>query len=160
MNPTELSLLQAMECDLPCEPRPFARLAERFGLAEQELLCALQEGLASGLIRRYGARISHQQAGFDANVMVVWQVAPAQVERAGQAMASHPAVSHCYERPAFPGFPYNLYTMIHGRAAEECRRAIAEISAQSGVTSYRALWTTREFKKTTPSYSALLANPD
>jgi len=152
----ERSLLKAMESDLPCERRPFLRLAEQFGLGEAELLKALRQGLKKGLIRRYGARISHYQAGFSCNAMVVWQVPSGEVERTALILASHAAVSHCYERPTFPGFPYNLYTMIHGRRREECEKVIAEIAEASGVKCYRALWTTKEFKKSTPCYSRLL----
>jgi len=151
-----LPLLKAMESDLPCEARPFLRLAERFGISEAELLEGLTAGLANGLIRRFGARISHQEAGFNSNVMVVWQVHADEIERVGAVMAAHPGVTHCYERPAFPGFPYNLYTMIHGRSAEECQQAIDSIASRSGISSYRALRTTKEFEKSTPTYSQLL----
>ncbi len=151
-------MLQALESDLPCEPRPFLRLAEKFGVSEEELLQSLRQGLKEGLLRRYGARVNHYRAGFSHNVMVVWQIPEEEVEKAAAIMASHPAVSHCYERPSFPTFPYNLYTMIHGRSREGCEAAIAQIAADSGVRTYRALWTVKEYKKTTPIYSQLFAS--
>jgi siroheme decarboxylase len=160
VNPLPLSLLKAMEANLPCEPRPFLRLAQRFGLTEDELLRTLRECLDSGMIRRYGARIKHQEAGFSANVMVVWQVSEDDVDRVAASMVPHPAISHCYERPAFPGFPYNFYTMIHGRSRAECEAVISQLSSQSGVTAYRALWSVKEFKKATPCYSELLAQTE
>jgi DNA-binding Lrp family transcriptional regulator len=156
MNALEKKFIRALESDLPGESRPFLKLAEQFGLSEGELLNSLKALIADGTIRRYGARVSHQRVGFSANVMVIWQAPSEEVEKIGQIMATFAAVSHCYERPTFPGFPYNLYTMIHGRSREECETVIAEISSVSGVTSYRALWSIKEFKKSTPRYSELL----
>jgi hypothetical protein len=63
-------------------------------------------------------------------------------------------VSHCYQRPRFAGFPYNLYTMIHGRSREECESAAGTISEQTGIADYALLYTTEEFKKTSPEYFA------
>ena len=145
-------LLAALQLDLPCERRPFACLAERVGVSEGELLESLRAGLDDGLIRRYGARVQHHSAGYQANVMVVWQVAPESVEEVGGKLALHPAVSHCYERPTFEDFPYNLYTMIHGKSRADCERVIAELQAVTGVREFAALWTKREFKKSAPRY--------
>jgi siroheme decarboxylase len=156
MSALEITFIKALESDLPCESRPFQKLAEKFGLTEEELIGTLKSCIAEGTIRRYGARISHQRVGFSANVMVVWQVPSEAVEKVGEIMASFAAVSHCYERPTFAGFPYNLYTMIHGRSREECEKVITEISAASEIKSFRALWTTKEFKKSVPLYSELL----
>jgi DNA-binding Lrp family transcriptional regulator len=156
MSALEKKYIKALESDLPGESRPFLKLAEQFGLSEGDLLNSLKALLSDGTIRRYGARVSHQRVGFSANVMVVWQAPSEEVEKIGQIMATFGAVSHCYERPTFPGFPYNLYTMIHGRARGACEKVIAEISAATGVTCYRALWSIKEFKKSTPVYSELL----
>ena len=160
MKVPALSVLKAMETDLPTEPRPFLKLADRFGTTEQEVLEALQRGLETGLVRRYGARIAHQQAGYAANVLVVWQVEHSELDRMGFLMAAHPAVSHCYERPVIEGFPYNLYTMIHGRSRAECEQVIAQLAEKSGLTSYRTLWTVKEYKKSVPRYSELLLAED
>jgi siroheme decarboxylase len=157
-TPLPHHLLMAMESDLPCESRPYQRIAEYYGMTEVELLNALREGIGSGLIRRYGARVRHQSAGYTANVMVVWQVTDDIVDDVAVKMTSHPAVSHCYMRPSFPGFPYSLYTMVHGRSREECEVAISELAQQNGLAEYETLWTAKEYKKTTPCYSQLLAD--
>lgn len=151
-------MLMAMESDLPCDSRPYQRIAEHFGVTEAELLEALREGIGSGLIRRYGARVRHQSAGYTSNVMVVWKVADEIVDHIAAKMTCHTAVSHCYMRPSFPGFPYSLYTMVHGHSREECEVAISELAQQSGLMDYETLWTVKEYKKTTPCYSQLLAD--
>ena len=148
----EPRLLSALQIDLPLTERPFAALAEPVGLTEAELLAGLAVALESGEVRRYGARVQHRALGFTANAMVVWAAPPARVEEAGRLMAQHPAVSHCYERPTFDGFPYNLYTMIHGRRREECEAVAEELARATGLSEWRSIYSRREFKKQAPSF--------
>ena len=56
-------------------------------------------------------------------------------------------VSHCYLRATVPGWPYGLYTMIHGRGREDCAMAIDEIAAVTGPRDRAELWTKKQYKK-------------
>jgi len=84
--------------------------------------------------------------------MIVWRAPEERVEEIGQALARQPEVSHCYQRPPFEGFPYNLYAMVHGRSREECERVARRLSAQVGLHDYRILFSTCEFKKASPRF--------
>jgi hypothetical protein len=75
-----------------------------------------------------------------------------EVEQLGETMARFRAVSHCYLRPTYPDWPYNLFTMIHGRSAEDCEAVLAEISRETGITEFSALYSTKEYKKTRVEY--------
>lgn len=152
MNKLDESIIIALQNGLPVTERPFAEIAEKIGISEEELLGKLAEWKERGIIRRFGAILRHHNAGFAANAMTAWVVPPERVDEVGPIMASFPEVSHCYERPPFPGFPYNLYTMIHGRTREECAAVAEKISRATGITEYRALYTTKEYKKTSPMY--------
>jgi DNA-binding Lrp family transcriptional regulator len=98
-------------------------VAERVGISEAELLDKVREFIADDIIRRFGATLRHQRTGFDANAMVVWEVEPERAEEVGNIFASFREVSHCYQRPAMPDWPYRLFTMIHGSSSEVCRAA-------------------------------------
>ena len=74
------------------------------------------------------------------------------MEEVGERLAAFRRVSHCYHRPAAPGFPYNLYTMVHGRDEDECRRLVDEMSREAGVDEYQMLFSQRELKKTSMQY--------
>ena len=63
-------------------------------------------------------------------------------------MAQKPYISHCYERPAFEGFPYTLYAMMHAQSAEELDRNIKEAAESIGNPDYVVLRSVRELKKT------------
>lgn len=148
--------MAALEADLPLCPEPFAALASAHGAGGAEILEALQALKADGRIRRYGALVSHRLLGFVANAMTVWHVPAERVEEVGAALASSAHVSHCYERPAFPEFPFNLYAMVHERSREQCLSVIEDLARDCGEGPPAVLWSTKEFKKSSPSYADML----
>jgi DNA-binding Lrp family transcriptional regulator len=148
----DIRAVRALQRDLPADPQPFAALASQAGMTEDELLARAKAFLETGAMRRYGAALRHREAGFLANAMSVWKVPEEAVERVGLTMAAHPAVSHCYERPTYPDWPYCIFAMIHGRKPEDCERAARELSQATGITDYLLLYSTREFKKTRVKY--------
>ncbi len=89
--------------------------------------------------------------------MTVWALPPDKVEAAGKCLASSPDVSHCYERPVFAGFPYNLYGMIHAPSRPQCVAKVYHLSGACGIGEPVMLFSEREFKKTVPRYGKLLA---
>lgn len=155
MTAIDRALVAILEGDLPCVSRPFQALAERAGdrqITEQTLLDTLRRWLDDGVIRRYGALVAHRALGYQANAMIVWRAPEERIEEIGQALAGRREVSHCYQRPTFEGFGYNLYAMVHGRSREECEDIARRLSAEVGLDEYRILFTTREFKKTSPTF--------
>jgi len=118
---------------LPLEPHPFAA----FGVPEAELIAALGRWLESGVVRRIGAVVRHRPLGYEANAMVVWEVADAEANAAGRRLAADPAVSLCYRRArALPAWPYNLYCMLHGRERAAVTQSIERLCAQHGMARY------------------------
>jgi DNA-binding Lrp family transcriptional regulator len=98
-------------------------------------------------MRRFATILNHRKAGFSANAMSVWTVPEADGERLGRQLAEFSAVSHCYLRPTYPGWPYNLFAMVHAKTQEACDTLIEEMAAETGLTEYGKLYSTREFKK-------------
>ena len=122
--------------DIPHTLTPF----KDWGIAVDEL----RGDVAQGRMRRFGAILRHQDAGFAYNAMICFN-APSE---AGDVLASKPYISHCYERPAFDGFPYNLYAMMHAQSAEELDRNIKEAAESIGNPDFVVLHSVRELKKT------------
>ncbi|MEE8187055.1 MAG: hypothetical protein V3T99_05285, partial [Nitrososphaerales archaeon] len=44
-----------------------------------------------------------------------------------------PQVSHCYQRPVYPDWPYNVFSMIHCKSQEEASDVAKEIQNQINV---------------------------
>jgi len=148
----EKALIARLQRQLPIVARPFAILAGDLGVSEDEVIACVQGMKEKGYLRRIAAVLWHRTAGFEANGMGAWNVPDAKCRQIGEQMASFPEVTHCYQRPRFPGWRYNLYTMIHGHTREECRAVAGRIASSTGITDYDILFSTREFKKTSPVY--------
>jgi DNA-binding Lrp family transcriptional regulator len=127
-------------------------MAKRLGRSEKWVLVHVRKLVRKKVLRRIAAILIHRRAGFRANGMGVWEAPPTDCDRVGRIMASFPEVTHCYRRPSFPGWPYTLYTMIHGRTRAECRAVARRLSKATGIYRYNILFSTREFKKTSPVY--------
>ena len=146
-------ILRIVQKDLPDSLTPFADIARETGTSEEEVLDLLRTLKEEGVIRRFGASIKHQRAGWSANAMVGWIVGEDEVDELGRKAAEHPHVSHCYYRPsAVEDWPYELYTMIHGRSSEECSAVLEELKQMLGKSDYLVLHTIRELKKISPTY--------
>ena len=145
-------LIRQIQGDLPITLTPFKPLARQLGLEEEEFLGRVHNLLRRGMIRRFGAILRHQKAGYQGNAMVVWKVPEDQVPQVSRAMTSFPNVSHCYLRTPLPHWPYNLYTMVHGRGDADCRLAAKKIAEATGLKDYRLLFSRREHKKSSMRY--------
>lgn len=151
-TPDELAVVRALQADLPLVPSPFAALAEGTGLTEARLLELTLQFLAGKQLRRFAAVLRHRQAGFRANAMGVWAVPDARIDEVGQQLASYKVVSHCYQRPTYPDWPYALFTMIHARHADDIEEAAGAMSQATAVSEYALLYSTKEYKKTRVRY--------
>lgn len=143
----EKQLLQELQIEIPLVSRPFLVLAQKLNLSEEEVLTKIKELIASRIIRRFGATLAHQQVGYVVNAMVVWQVPNAQIKEVGRKLASFPEITHCYARlPQFK-WPYNLYTMVHGKTHQQCQEIINTLVKASGINDYCVLFSLAELKK-------------
>ena len=111
---------------------------------------ALRDDFVQKRMRRFGAILRHQDAGFAFNAMVCFD-APGS---AGDVLAQKPYVSHCYERPSFEGFPYTLYAMMHAQSAAELETFIKGAAESIGSPDYVVLHSLRELKKTSFDFFA------
>ena len=143
-NAKDRHRINALSKDIPHTLTPFSDL--EIDISE------IRGDLDLKIMRRFGAVLRHQQAGFDANAMVCFSVKDA--DSAGKALAENPHISHCYERSPFEGFPYNVYAMFHATGAEELQAAINGSVALLGNPDHAVLTSLKELKKTSFVYFA------
>ena len=150
---SERAVLRIVQKNLPDSLTPFADIAAVAGMEEEAVLAFLRSLLADGSIRRFGASLKHQKAGYAHNAMVAWIASRELADAAGPVAARHPLISHCYFRPSSaPDWPYELYTMIHGRQPGEHAAVIAELVAATPLREYVVLESVRELKKISMRY--------
>lgn len=157
------ALIRVLQGDLGATMCPFAQAAKDVSgqvgrsLSEEWVIERTCELHTAGVIRRFGAMVRHRRMGFSSNAMAVWDVPDNQVLAAGAILATPAAVSHCYQRPRCVTWPFNLYTMIHGRDRASCERVAVHLHNELAckgieVPQPRLLLSTREFKKTSMRY--------
>lgn len=146
-------ILRRVQGNLPDSPTPFADIAAEVGVTEDEVLDLIRSLKADGAIRRFGATLRHQKAGYAHNAMVAWFVEDGQdIDEVGRKMAARPEISHCYHRRNCMDWPYNIYTMIHGQAPDDYKKVVEELIEETGVTQYDVLESVKELKKSSMVY--------
>ena len=145
-------VIRELQEDLELVPRPFDGMAQRLGVSTADLFALAEEFQQRRIMRRYSAVLHHRRSGFKANAMIVWKVPEERAEDVGMTMAQHNAVTHCYQRPTFPDWPYSHFTMVHATSTEGCEEIEREISEATGITDRLLLYSTREYKKTRVRY--------
>jgi DNA-binding Lrp family transcriptional regulator len=148
----EKRIIAVIQGDMPIVAQPYTQIAQELGIEERQLLEVLKDLVRRGVIRRFGATLRHQKTGYAANAMTAWIVAEDRLEEVGRIMASFKEVSHCYRRDPTEEWRYNLYTMIHGKDEDHCRRTAAKMAKKADVRQYQLLFSRRELKKTSMKY--------
>ena len=148
----EKLLILELQKDMPILSNPFAEWAQNAGVTVEQLLKAARKFIELGQMRRFAALLHHRKAGFKANGMGIWAVPEEKVEEIGAKMASFKAVSHCYKRPSYPDWPYNIFTMVHGKDKEECENLLQAIEDEVGIKDRDVLYSTKQYRKIRLSY--------
>lgn len=120
-------------------------------MSETEILTTIRTLREKGYIRKFGAVLRHQKAGYTENALVLWAVPEQRIRETGNVFARLSFISHCYERkPAFMN-RYNIFTMLHadGRSISSLIKDMVHLT---GHKDYLILKSVKEFKKTSPEY--------
>ena len=149
----DVAVVRATQGDLPVVSEPYAPAAAELGWTVPELLEHMEGMKERALLRRVAAILFHRRAGFSANGMGVWKVPEDRIADLGPRMAAYRGISHCYQRPTYPDWPYSVFTMAHGRSKEECDAILDAIEEQiEGIEGRATLYSSTEFKKVRLQY--------
>ena len=145
------ALIAATQGGLPLVTSPYEAVGAMLGVSGERVRERLGQMLDQGLVRRIGAVPNHYRLGYTANGMSVWDVDDARIAELGPRVAELVGVSHCYRRPRHPpGWPYNLFAMLHGTSREAVERQAQDIVALLGEAcrGHDILYSTAILKKT------------
>jgi siroheme decarboxylase len=159
LNPEKVQLserdkefIRELQKDLEVVPEPFKDLADNLGITTSELFTKAKEYEDMGIMRRFAAILRHREVGFLANGMVVWNVPVDKIDDIGFKLAAFPQVSHCYRRPIYPDWRFNLFSMVHARTLDAAEKMAVEMSDAIGIHDFQILFSSREFKKERVKY--------
>ena len=90
MTDPDRRLIAALAPGLPRVSRPFAAVAQRAGIDEDEAIERLSRLVETGVVKRFGLVVRHRELGFRATAMVAWDVPDARAPAAGRRLAARP----------------------------------------------------------------------
>src|SRR6266540_2412478 len=152
ISPRDTDFIRQLQKDLKIISEPFSEPASNLGISTNDLFKMAKAYQDAGVMRRFAAILRHREAGFVANGMVVWKVPEDKIDDVGYKLASFPQVSHCYRRPVYPDWEFNLFSMIHARTFESAEKTASEMFSLIGIIDYKILFSSREFKKVRVKY--------
>jgi siroheme decarboxylase len=157
---TDIAVIRALQGPMEVSDRPYDAAADAVGMDPSVFLEHLSGMVDRKLLRRVAAILFHRRAGFSANGMGVWRVPEDEIQETGRRMAAFRGISHCYQRPTYPDWPYSVFTMAHGRSKEECDAVLDSIAEECGLAGpdRATLYSSTEYKKVrlhyfTPDYA-------
>ena len=157
LDACDRSICTALEPGLSVTPHPYAAMAALCQETEADILERIAHLQDSGVIRRFGVIVRHRELGYTANAMVVWNIPDAYVTQAGHALGADAAVTLCYQRPRrLPDWPYNLFSMVHGRDRQAVLAEVARLRTLLGLDELDCvpLFSHRRFKQCGARYGA------
>ena len=160
LSDLEARLLLEIQDGFPLSATPYRDVAEAVDADVADVLAAVERLRDQGCIKRIGCVVNHVVTGFRNNCMVVWDVPDDRLDELGEAAGELPYVTLCYHRPRRPeqGWPYNLFTMVHGREADAVDAKIDELAADYLPFDHERLYSTETLKQTGAQYEDLVGS--
>ena len=152
MNKIQIQLIRELQHGIKLERRPFMRLARDLGLTEEQVIEQMKTWQTEGVIRRIGISVRPERMGYTTNALIAWAVPEERLEEVGTGLSRVKEISHCYERECPPGWPYNIYTMVHAKSPEHLQELIEQQKQQLGLEKFKVFATVKELKKTSMRY--------
>jgi DNA-binding Lrp family transcriptional regulator len=145
----DVAVIRALQGPMEVCDRPYDGAAAAVGMDVEAFLEHLRAMVERKLLRRVAAILYHRRAGFSANGMGVWRVRAERIDEVGRRMAAVRGISHCYQRPTYPDWPYSVFTMAHGRSKPECDAILDRIADEHALhgPDRATLYSSTEFKK-------------
>ena len=156
LSKLERRLVTAIQSGLPISSRPYAEIGEHIGMDEKEVIERITTLQQAGIIKRMGIVVRHHELGYTANAMVVWDVPDERLDEVGEQLGAERCVTLCYQRPRrLPEWPYNLFSMIHGKERAlvlDYINSIIQSRHLSGIP-HKVLFSGKRFKQRGARYS-------
>lgn len=150
LDEQDQALITLIQTGLSLCATPYAELAKQLGINESEVLTRLQRLNNENVIKRFGVVVRHHELGYRANAMTVWNIPDQDISELGTCMGQFEFVTLCYQRPRrLPGWPYNLFTMIHGKDRNHVLANIQTLIERCSLENieHDVLFSTRRFKQ-------------
>jgi siroheme decarboxylase len=141
MDTIDKKILNIIQKDFPVVAEPFKVVAEKLGVAEDEVLERIRNLQEGGIIRRIGAVFDSKKMGY-ASTLCAARVPKEKLKKFVAVVNSYAGVTHNYRR----SHEYNVWFTFIAPDQETLNRCLAEIRDKTGVTEIISMTATKTFK--------------
>lgn len=141
MDDIDKALLNRIQSDFPIDARPYARIGDELGLAEDEVIERVRRLKKNDIIRRIGGNFSPEKLGF-VSTLCAGKVPAEKLDYFTSIVNSYPGVTHNYLR----NNSFNVWFTFIAPSAEEIEKSLEEISEKTGIHEILNLPATRVYK--------------
>lgn len=141
LNEIDKKILRELQENLPIVKRPYASVAGKIGVTEEEFFSRVKKFIARGVIRKFGLRIDSKKVGF-ASTLVAMKVPKDKLDEIAGQLNSYESVTHNYARD----HEYNLWFTLIDRDEEALKKTLEQIGREVEHEEMLNLPVLRKFK--------------
>ncbi len=134
-------ILNNIQTDFPIDPRPYKIMAQKLGLAEDDLIKRIKQMKKDMLIRRIGGNFSPDRLGYHSTLCAA-SVPEDKIAVFTQTVNAYPGVTHNYRRD----HQFNIWFTFIAPSVEIIQSNLAKISHATGIKTILNMPATRVFK--------------
>lgn len=128
LDAADRRILDLIQASFPIVPRPYAEIAEKCGLSEEEALQRVRRLREVGIIRRLGANFRSDKLGF-CSTLCAASVPPEKLRNFVALVNAQPGVTHNYLRR----HKYNVWFTLIGPSRAENAALIERMERETGI---------------------------
>jgi DNA-binding Lrp family transcriptional regulator len=100
-------LLRTLQNICPIVPQPYLEIAKKLGRTEEQIISRLKQLVDSGIIRKFGAKISPRKIGY-VSILVASNIPEAEIDSVADIINEYSGVTHNYIREGEPNLWFTL----------------------------------------------------
>jgi len=141
MDKTDQDLLNLIQRNFPVHPRPYALLAEKLEISEEEAIKRVGELKKNGHIRKLGGTFNSKKLGYHSTLCAL-KVPEQRISEIAEVINAYTGVTHNYIRD----HSYNMWFTLIAPSKEVLESTLAEMKAKIGIVDLMNLPAERVFK--------------
>lgn len=134
-------ILNLIQEDIPLVSNPWEVLAKKLGISEEEFIKNVKDMKEEGIIRTFGAGLSHKNLGFTGTLVSV-KIDTDKVDEIAENLSKHTEVTHCYLREG----EFNLYFVLICPNEEKMKEFLERLAEKVGRENIKNLVTKKQYK--------------
>lgn len=131
MDELDRRIINELQGGLPISDYPYAEIAARFAITEQELIARIDSLLKRKILSRFGPMYHAERMGGSLSLATM-QIPPGDFERVAEIVNTLPEIAHNYERD----HRFNMWFVLATETPQAHAEALKKIAHETGYPVY------------------------